>query len=505
MRGVNGARAASRGRPWWHLALLCWASLGAAFVIRLGGWAPDDFYITYRYARNLARGDGFVYNTGERVFGTSDPGIGLLLGGAHALTRIDVPVLAAILFAAGLVGVALVVLWRGDAARRLEALLGGTLLVTSTLFWSNQGAAAPVLLATLLAAAALAHQRPGVAGALAGAAAWLRPDALIALPLLAALRWVEERRVPWRLLATGIAAIGVGALAAWAWFGQPLPNTLGAKLDMASARTGAATGLAFWQRAAATQLPRHLGAGYALLLLAGCAGALAMLARGNRVERLLAAYGLAVAAAYTALGVPFFGWYLLPAYVALLYGLAWLAASVGRAIASRAGRARAAPLVASALLAALAWQPLAHSVELLATSHQPSQRLRSYRRAGEWIRAHSAPEETIAYVEIGVVGYYADRPLLDLMGLVSPQVRPFVQDRNLVGAFRRWPTDFVLHHSRGRMSGIVESRWFRQRYREVAAFPEPARSGRPPQVLRVYRRGRAEPTATAPPPAPISP
>ena len=33
----------------------------------------DDAYITYRYARNLADGAGFVYNPGERVLGTTPP------------------------------------------------------------------------------------------------------------------------------------------------------------------------------------------------------------------------------------------------------------------------------------------------------------------------------------------------------------------------------------------------------------------------------------------------
>ena len=31
----------------------------------------DDPYITYRYARNLADGRGFIYNEGERVLGTT--------------------------------------------------------------------------------------------------------------------------------------------------------------------------------------------------------------------------------------------------------------------------------------------------------------------------------------------------------------------------------------------------------------------------------------------------
>jgi arabinofuranosyltransferase len=39
----------------------------------------DDAFITYRYARNLAAGHGFVYNLGERVLGTTTPFFTLLL------------------------------------------------------------------------------------------------------------------------------------------------------------------------------------------------------------------------------------------------------------------------------------------------------------------------------------------------------------------------------------------------------------------------------------------
>ena len=33
----------------------------------------EDALITLRYAQNLLHGDGWVYNTGERVLGTSSP------------------------------------------------------------------------------------------------------------------------------------------------------------------------------------------------------------------------------------------------------------------------------------------------------------------------------------------------------------------------------------------------------------------------------------------------
>ena len=57
--------------------LVALAGLGAGILA--AGISYDDAWITYRYAYNLAAGDGFVYNTGERVFGTSAPGYALVL------------------------------------------------------------------------------------------------------------------------------------------------------------------------------------------------------------------------------------------------------------------------------------------------------------------------------------------------------------------------------------------------------------------------------------------
>ena len=51
----------------------------------------DDSYITYRYSRNILAGNGFVFNPGERVLGTTTPlytlilvGIGSVTGGTQA-------------------------------------------------------------------------------------------------------------------------------------------------------------------------------------------------------------------------------------------------------------------------------------------------------------------------------------------------------------------------------------------------------------------------------------
>jgi hypothetical protein len=467
----------------WPVAL--WCGIAAAFLARMRGWAPDDFYITYRYALNLAAGRGYVFNPGERVFGSTDPGLTLLLGGLRAVTGAPVPWLAAAVFALSLVGAATVVLL--EERRRghgLEAALGGTLLLASSYFWLNQGAAAPLVLFLLLLAAAASERSETAAGLLAGAAAWVRPDAVLGVGLLALLL-SGRRRLPWRYaLAAGcVVAAGVGL--AWVYFGSPLPNTLGAKTDMAAATPGSWAGLRFWVRALAP-IRRHFGVEWPAVLLAGAAGCGVLVWKAGRSGRLLALYGAAIALAYPVLGVPFFFWYILPCLMAVIYGVAFFAGMVAGALAARLPAApRLRPLLAAGLFLLLAASALRNGWEM-ARGFSPAPYLQTYRRGAEWIRASSPPDAAVAYVEIGVLGYYSERPVLDLLGLVSPWVRPYVVRHDMLGAFQQRPTELVLSHSRGRMEPIVNSHWFHRRYKEVMRFDDPGGGG----SLHIYRRRR---------------
>ncbi|HEY2291958.1 MAG TPA: hypothetical protein VGM86_14760 [Thermoanaerobaculia bacterium] len=470
-----------------------WLAIAAAFFVRLGGASPDDFYITYRYARNLAEGLGFVFNPGERVFGSTDPGLALLLGALHAVTGAAVPWIAAAIFSLSLLGVATLLFLEGrERGHGLEAILGGSLLLVSSYFWLNQGAAGPLVLFLLLLAAALSERSEAVAGLLAGAAAWVRPDAMLGVALLALLL-TRGKRLPWRyiLAAGGVVAAGVGL--AWLYFGSPLPNTLGAKTDMAAATPGSWVGLRFWSRAMAP-LNRHFGAEWPLVLLAGAAGCAAIVRMNvGRGQRLLAFYGVAIALAYPLLGVPFFSWYILPCLAAAIYGLAFFAGAAGGALAKRSSRPALRPFLVAGIFLVIAFSSLRASWAF-ARDFAPAPYLQSYRRGAEWIKANSKPGDAIAYVEIGVLGYYSERPILDLMGLVTPWVRPFVVQRDILGAFKADPTEFVLFHTRGRMAPIVRSRWFKRRYQEVMQFEDPGGKG----ILHIYRRfSGAEAAASA--------
>src|SRR5262249_41782312 len=50
--------------------------------------------------------------------------------------------------------------------------------------------------------------------------------------------------------------------------------------------------------------------------------------------------------------------------------------------------------------------------------------------ASQWVAANIPSDELLAVHDIGAIGYFAPRPILDLAGLVSPEIVPFITDRD---------------------------------------------------------------------------
>lgn len=499
----------------WALPV-AWAVVAVAWSVRAAGHIPDDMYITFRYAWNLAHGEGFVFNPGERVFGLTNPGHGLVLALLHAVTRIPVHTLAVAVFAVALWAAAVLV-WREGLRRGagVETAIGATLVLSASYLWVATGSEAAPVLGLLAGSAVLAEWRPGgrwrssrldlLSGALAGLAVWYRPDAVIGAAALGVLLWVERRRPPWRWALAAAGTIGLGLVAARLWFGSFGPDTLEAKRAMAEARQDAgfesSTGpVAFWGRATGV-LHRHFGSGWLVLVGLGIAGLWPLFARGGRAARTLVAYGVGVAVGYPLLGVPFFHWYSVPPVAVVLLGAGALAGAFGKAVAeavfpgrdAETGRgahplrALRAPLgiVAGALVLALPLATFVPQAWLRFGSEARGSRYDTFRDAGIWIREHSEPDDRIAYGEIGQLAYWSQRPLDDLLGLVTPEAIPYVRVNDEAGVFLRRPPEFFIDHPANPHPGIASRPWFIAGYREVARIPQPYGSG-PPAI--VYRK-----------------
>jgi hypothetical protein len=347
--------------------------------------------------------------------------------------------------------------------------------------------------------------------------------------ILGLLLWRERRRLPWRYGAAAGIVIAAGLAAAWWTFGSALPQTGIAKHAMAAAAAGRDAGAGFWP-AAFPILERHWGPLWMGIAALGLAGLPALAAGTGRAGRMLALYALALGVLYPLLGVPFFVWYAFPLAFAALYGTAFAAGWAGRRMAARLGSqsraetssaptqtrapqqpqkdaegARVQPRrrwagAAGATVAVLLLLPVGLSLVPASARWFRGYRwfpyLETYRRAALFVHERSAPEDAIAYVEIGVVGYYSRQPLVDLLGLVTPGSIPYVEKSDLVGAFLARPTTWVLFHTRGRMRPLVNRPWFQRAYEDVGHFYDS--DGRGAMTVFHRRPGSALPPAGAP-------
>src|SRR3989304_7660741 len=93
---AEGAQAENTGSSggWIEtLAPVVVIGLGAGFRLlwlMFTNFTQEDAFITFRFAQQIVRGNGFVYNIGEKVYGTTTPLFTLLLAGWVQLPQCDI-------------------------------------------------------------------------------------------------------------------------------------------------------------------------------------------------------------------------------------------------------------------------------------------------------------------------------------------------------------------------------------------------------------------------------
>jgi hypothetical protein len=401
--------------------------ISAGIYIFFGAWAYDDPFITYRYAENLIRGLGFVYNPGERILSTTTPLFTLLLA-ALGLISPHFPVWANLIGAFSLAAGGLL-LW--DLASSWGAPLVGwaglLLYPTFPLLLTTLGSETPIYLALCLGAFAFYARGQLIGAALcAGLAVLARPDGVLVALLLAGDTLLRLRRpVPWRAVALFAGILLAWVAFAWAYFGSPLPVTLAAKQQQGAMAVsqlfapGFFTILRWYAR-----LPYVVEAGLS-------ATGLVFAARRARAWSLFLAWPFLYFAAYSVLGVSRYFWYyapLVPGFVASIglgvsaLAIMWRSIFERRGDVKPSGDSPAPAWGCRAALALLALLFLAQVNSLGELRGQADQRFPIYRAVGEWLGANTRQEERVGALEVGIIGYYAKRPVVDFAGLVQPSV-----------------------------------------------------------------------------------
>jgi len=411
-------------------AALCWSE-------RLQLQPFDDAYITLRASLNWATGHGPVFNPGERVESTTSPlwtallALGILFG-ADPISLLAV---GGVIFAAA--AGALCSILAIEAAGPIAGVTAGAFLAAIPTWsaWTLTGMEVPLAGVTLaLATWAALRNRPALTGVLATVAACARPEALTLVPLFvlgAAVGAEPERRRPVALTALAFAAFPLAGLflARHAYFGNWLPNTYAAKRGGLGS-SGIARGL------------QYVSA-FALLhpaIVAAVAWA-AWLRR--RSESFVAVLCIAFAAAVAWEGGDHFSNYrlLAPALPlgCVLCGIAvaWL----------RARPVAIAALCASAALPAFLgivgpFGTFAHAMPGPERLAKEAIFTANAREVGEALAV--LPPGTVATTAIGAIGYYSQRPILDLVGLADAHIARSPHLPGVVPGHDHADVDYVL-------------------------------------------------------------
>jgi hypothetical protein len=471
-------------RRWFGLLYL--ALTTALIYLAFAHWVYDDPFITYSYAQNLVAGNGLVYNPGERILSTTTPLFALLLAALAPLWS-DLPHLANLIGAFSLALGAYFIFDLGNTWK--QPWVGWAALIlypTFPLLATTISSETPLYLAFCLGAFAFyARSNYKLTAVMAALALLARPDGLLVAVILAVDYLIRLRRpIPWMAVAIYIGISLPWFVFAWFYYGSPLPVTLAAKQHQGAMAISQrfAQGLLTTLRPYIRQWYFWLEAGLATI-------GLAWMFWKARIWGLLLSWTGAYFLAYTALGVSRYFWYYAPLVsgfvVVIGLGLAAIEVAMNRLL----DRFPSSFLKSSFLPTVLLLTVIFGQVQLFwRTSHRIDQRIEAYRAVGEWLNKNTPPSARVGTLEIGAIGYYAQRAMIDFAGLIQPETTAQIRSETTYGDIARWaleryhPEYLVLQD--GVFPGI-ENGYAAQNCRLVQNFPREQFSS--PYDLHIYR------------------
>jgi len=423
------------------LAVACAFSLGlyltvSAWFLRLG-FPLDDTWIHLTYARNLAQYGEWAFIPGKPSAGSTAPlwsallAIGFLL---HVAPYFWTYLLGAILLFT-------LAAFAELTARRFLFIHHSPIPLVGLFFafewhlvWSA-GSGMETLLHALLVTVILVlltepSPRPLTIGLLIALSIWVRPDGLTLLgPAVLTLLLGGKRTSSLTKFFIGFGILfGLYLLFNLALSGNPFPNTFYAK----QAEYTIWQDTPLFNKLGLTLLQMLTGASVILL-----PGAVIWLARSIRIRDWGTLSGMIWFMGYVliyAMRLPPYqhGRYLIPAMpILFLWGLLGAGHTFQQVISSPTLRLLRMSWVAVIAFVSLGFIGLGAKSYALDVAYIETEMVAT----AKWAETNLPPEALLAAHDIGALGYFDHHELIDLAGLVSPEVIPFLRDEARIAVY----------------------------------------------------------------------
>ena len=223
--------------PYFFVVLTCFACcIGWWFVFTLiTGLTFEDALITFRYAHNIALGNGFVFNTGEYVLGTTTPILTLFLGIIGLIFKVGlIPIIAtSTMLCFGIfTGIICYNILNALKYSFLTKILfipvffGNTLIMVT----SAGGMETPlVIFCMAFSIMAFLQRKQSLCLLILATLLITRPDGIIWATVMFIAIIVQSKKIPYKDIIYAMCIVLPWILFAFWYFGSPVPHSIIAK------------------------------------------------------------------------------------------------------------------------------------------------------------------------------------------------------------------------------------------------------------------------------------
>lgn len=455
----------------------------------------DDAYITMTYARSLAQGHGFrIFPTVAPSLGTTSPLTAIVLALLSRLVPSSVEMASLAVGLSTLAWIATGWLWafRGNVLglNPLEQFCIAFLVLVETTLWTLYMGMEAHLFCFLLTLCIILYfqQRYFRMGLTIGLLFLTRiegilvPFAFLAYQLISDPKrfdpgkWTDSLKKMFRVFQGFLIPFFLWSLYALFTVGTIFPHTLKAKslqTDLGFAEPFSRIVLklfsVYWSNLG------FIGSVCIWLIAAVFGFGYSVVFRRRMLVPALWTIGFVIG--YILLKAPGYHWYLLP----LMYTVTVFAAL---AVASFPTLLEAASPFFPVIQKPRFWGTLTSLVLLSVVSFSivprniPKEPIVAdcyddYKRLADWINVNTPVDTTVAFTEIGFLSWYADREIVDLLGLTRPDILPQLAEGGFAGVFQKTKPDYLIYTPPfgWALNDIVRSDFFITNYLPVIRIP----------------------------------
>ncbi len=401
----------------------------------------DDALIYQRYLKNFLDGNGLVYNIGEKFNGLTSPlYIYVCMLTSFIVRDVVINQLIINCFLLISAGVVLAIIFY-SIGQPVIGFISSIVLVTSKYFYMVFGMESNLFILMSLCCIYFYFKNRFTLLSIFSAGIIMTRGEGIFLLLILFFLIIKKNKESLKLqyFAIFILILSVNYIFFFYYYGHLFPQTLSAKIAQGSSglwgRFSFLTGASFLIGNAFNNQAFYILIVLIFSLIGLCKH------YKEKFLQILFIYVILITIFYLSFNIPNYHWYysihMLTFFILVSYGAYDIYIYISKNIRSSVAK--------YFLLAVIFIYPIGTQIQMFILLQKEAPH-KEYMMIGQWIKKNTSPDSKIAAVEIGHLGWYSERYIIDVLGLVNPMNADFIGQRQYSKWFDYYKPDYLVVH-----------------------------------------------------------